>query len=309
MALLPYVSLSQDTPLVEAGTWERVDGPLPVPVSTDLSGAWDYNTPVRLRRRLDVDFPAAIAACSLPEGSTLRLAAVWTTSFLHGRASGRQLAGASQPVNLDGSSSAVSIELELPSPHLAAGVDIRTVLTLCSRPAGPRGVHAVRPGSRLWWDEHHIDLEGRGARLPVCLVSFKDRPERFGGSRAAWMVRISGSALDQLVSAGVVVFLNSDHAEAFPLAGEASAQQQMLMRLLQLDVARQLLEHALEDEDFVGGRDYGEETLGASMLRLLDRVFPSTPVPDVAREYQTRRAYFQARLQHALDVLGGGQER
>lgn len=309
MPLLPYLALPDETPLVQPGAWERVDGPRPLPFECDLSDHWDYNTPVRMRRSLTLDWSEAMTACALPEETELRASAIWSTSFQHGRASGRQLVGTSTPIRLDRANPVGCIELDLPSPELAARVEIRTVLTLVSRPEGAAGVGASRPGSRLWGDQLRIVLEGQGARLPVCQVSFKDRPERFGGSRAAWMVHISRSALNQHVSAGVVVFLNADNAENLPLSGDTSPLQRTLMRLLQADVARQLLEHALEEEDFLAEANYEEETLGASVLRLLDRVFPDMSVPDVGEVYRTRRSYFQARLQHTLDVLGGGTDQ
>jgi hypothetical protein len=128
-------------------------------------------------------------------------------------------------------------------------------------------------GSILWSDRHEIRLQGDSPLFPISVIDFERAVFPAG---AGWHLEIGGD-LTAPLHASLRLYLNSAHSvvvAAFANAGNPRPEDTMVTRAVFTDVARLMVEHALNQEDLRATTQWDENSLGFALQNLLQRFFP-----------------------------------
>jgi hypothetical protein len=188
--------------------------------------------------------------------------------------------------------SVIDVSFVVPGGRLASELVLTTALVLESRggKAGPTSASA--PGSRLWSDEVTVALEGTGPRLPVVLVDL-DPP----GS--AWSLQAAAEWLYSHPSAALHVLVNrkrEDICRAL-LSRPPDDKDRLVRSALKFDVGRQMIERALDDEDFDDDASFGPQSCGEALRQRLRIIFAGLSIEEVRAFRTTERERYERQLQ------------
>lgn len=291
--VLPYRTPSPD--VVHAGDWLlQIDGDeLPLP---EAYPHWDYQTTLFLRREIRVDRARAIAESRLAPETDLALAAVWTSS-------GSKLRGPVMRTAVPDSGT-VELRAELPGSDLGGTLALDTFLVLARRRHGnDRPIAARRGGSVLWSDRTQIRLQGDAPQFPIAIVDFAktNYPDA-----AAWHLEIGN--LDAATMGSLLLLVNERQpviAEALQRAGNPRPQDKIALAMLRVDVARTMVDHALHQPEFDDESEYPDETIGATLQELFERLFPGRSVTDIRLRAEQSPNVFASELQAAAKIFEG----
>lgn len=262
---------------------------------------WDPATPVSIKAVVQLDPLGVRSDCRLSADSGVRVAMVWQCP-----GTGLRGCGTVEDVDLRGSRRELALGVYLEGRNLADRVTIGVNLILARSGKAPRQLAAKRPGNVLWVQERAVTLEGMVARFPTELKDFSR-----GGwlqPKAAWYLDWSPEDLHQLVLADLRLFVNSALGavrEAVAGAGE-DEKHRALREMIRYDVARTLIEGALESEVFVEApMAYEDGTVGAAVRRLIATLFGGQEVASLAEYYRRNRFRFEMQLQDRLELFKG----
>lgn len=259
--------------------------------------AWDYNTDLRISRRLELDLPTIFAECELPNSTALIATVVWESS-----GSRQRQRAFHQPIE---ARSLVEIDCTLLGSEIGGTLTITTIVCLAetrTTPTAPFTAHMA--GSVLWSESTVVRLEDEAPQFPIAIIDFAltNLPEK-----SAWFVQIAND-LDTAAMGSLLLCINQSNAtvaSAFENASSASEDQRSTIRSVHADVARQLIEHALSDDDFDHGVDYPDESLGRMLQSLIQRLFPDQEIQDLRVRRNTLPTLFSAEVQDAIRITGG----
>jgi hypothetical protein len=164
-----------------------------------------------------------------------------------------------------------------------------------------------RPGSILWSDGTSVALEGQSARFPVQVVDF-ERAGIVGGSRAAWFLQWRPTDLEAPTLGSVRLMLNRGHPIVARLVNEGAVAPELaaVQSALRHDVARQLIQGALDDPEFDRETNYGPGALGTALQGLIDTTFGNDSLAAIIGLRATSPQDFEARLQAAFHLFSDG---
>jgi len=262
-AAFPYVRAQSNA--VRADVWMLKAGDELREAPGYLDG-WDYNTELNLTRELQVDLNAIRQQASLPVDLLLSLSvtAFSTSTWVRKRVFLQVLTSEVEDVTVD---------IALMGDDLGGNLRLTTsvVLDTWGEPNGPFVAHL--PGSVLWSDRHEIRLQGDAPLFPISVIDF----ERAGfPAGAGWHLEI-GADLAAPLHASLRLYLNSAHnvvVAAFVNAGNPRPEDRMVTRAVFADVARLMVEHALNEDDLRTPTERDENSLGFALQNLLQRFFP-----------------------------------
>jgi hypothetical protein len=295
LTLCPFPDLqsfASEHPAATASEWELNGEQRP---EATLKG-WDYGTNVTASRRIKVDVPSARAASRLSANSTLRVAVFWST----GAGFDSRELGFSSRVKLSGEDPrVVDVSFVIPGERLASTLALTTEIVLEARGTKSGQSSASEIGSRLWSDEVTIALEGSGPRLPVVLVELDP-------SDSAWSLQTSAEWLYSHPSAAIHVLVNrrrEDICRAL-LSRPPDEKDRLVRSALKFDIGRQMIERALDDQDFDDDAAFGPQSSGEAIRRRLRIVFPGLSIEEVRAFRSTERERYERQLQasHQLFV-------
>lgn len=261
---------------------------------------WDYQTDLRLRRKLSIDLEACREAAGLGAGLPLAISVRWNAvpSLLRGSA-------AWIPVQDD--TTEYVIDVKIAGERLGGIVRLETMVVLAAEgPVRPAVAYLV--GSDLWSESTEIRLQGNAPLFPLALIPFSASglPHR-----AAWFLEL-GADLNATALGAVQLLINQEHptiAAAIDRAGTPSEVDRTVLSTLRSDLARTMLERALDDEDFNMREQFGKDTLGA-VLQGLMRTYMSNYLEDDLLEIRRIRAndapLFAPIVQAATEFLVDG---
>lgn len=251
-----------DSGAVISGPWQVVVDGVPVG-SPGYLPTWDYHADLDVVHEIDVDRDELLTASGLDEESTIGAALTWTCT-------GTGLRGTGDIVVVHGGP--VELRLHLPGPDMGGTLTLRADLLLLDR--GPRslGTAPRRRYSRLWSEEYRLQLEGSGSRLPVMAVSFREHGIAFG-KRALWYLDLDGSDLHAPVTGRITLYVNTDHpaAETLLEAEQASWDSDIVEFLLH-DIARAMVNAALDSNSFDLAAKYDAGTVGAALQGMVQPI-------------------------------------
>ncbi|MFC9581461.1 hypothetical protein ACFVJ8_01165 [Streptomyces yangpuensis] len=291
--VLPYRIPPED--VVAAEDWHLVveDGELPLP---EALPDWDYGMDLHMIREVRVDLDGARSRSGLPADAPLMLSAVWT-------ATGSRLSGPARQVRLtDSGVVSVPLDVRLRGADLGGVVRLDTALLLAdrldsARPAAPR-----RAGSVLWSDRASVRLQGDAPQYPMAVIDFARTSFPEG---AAWHLQITGT-LESATMGSLLLLVNERNTvttTAFRNAAKPRPVDRVVLSAVYADVARVMIEHGLNRDDFVDEGDFPEGTLGSTLLGLFDRLFPEQSITDVRLRRLQAPALFASDLQAAVRIF------
>ncbi|WP_236245045.1 hypothetical protein [Streptomyces sp. CC210A] len=257
---------------------------------------WDYRTDLRLRRTVRVDLDRVRSESGLPDKTVLMLSVVWT-------ATGSSLSGPAQHRRLSGSgSTSTEIDFRLPGTDLGGLVLLDTALVLAERRDDARPSTPRRAGSVLWRDRESLRLQGDAPQFPMAVIDFARTSFPNG---AAWHLQISGS-LESATMGSILLLVNEQNtvtATSFENAHRPRPVDRIVLSAVYADVARLMIEHALDNEEFGEYAAFPDGSLGATLSSLLDRLFPGQTITDLRLRRRQSPALFASDLQAAVKIF------
>jgi hypothetical protein len=283
---LPYLTTLT---AVDPGEWQiELDG-RPVRPSTILAG-WDYASTLRATCEVTVDAARVRQECGLDDRAQFELVAFWSSTTTKVRKIGHRVQDPNGTVRL-------MVEI---SPGEAGGrlsLDRRLVLTQPSlrtkQFAAPERVGAI-----LWREpkdlQEKFDVEGGETRFPMVAVQFSNRPG--WPLNSLWLLQVDQEDLHRAATSCVRVYLNSEHPRHDELVQNPDG---VLTAVLEWDIARQLIDRAIEESVLVEEEagSFPNQSLGELMVSLVSRYFKGQTPSQVARLRASRRDEYEALLQ------------
>lgn len=292
--VLPYRVPSES--VVSADHWRLVvdDGEVPLP---EALPDWDYQMDLRLRRSVRVDLDRARRGSGLPTGAALMVSAVWT-------ATGSNLSGPAQHIPLaEAGTTTVEFDFGLRGADLGGLLLLDTALLLSERRSDARPSSPRRAGSVLWSDREAVRLQGDAPQFPMAVIDFA---RTSFPDDAAWHLHISGG-LESATMGSLLLLVNERNkttTDAFQRAARPNPVDRIVLSAVYADAARIMVEHALSQEDFGEDADFPEGSLGATLLSLVDQLFPGQSITDIRLRQRQSAALFASDLQAAVKIFG-----
>lgn len=291
--VLPYRIPSDD--VVKPGKWAMLveDDELPLP---DALPDWDYQMDLNLRRSVHIDLDRARLEAGLRPDTALNLTVVWT-------ATGSSLRAPAERVRLEGSGArTVEISAQLKGDDLGGLLIVDTALVLADPSPGGKPAAPRRAGSVLWSDRCTARLQGDAPQFPMAVIDFAKTSFPDG---AASHLQISSNLLGATMGSLLLLVneQNSITATAFQNASKPRPIDRAVLSALYADVARIMIEHALRHPDFVDDAVFPEDTLGATLMALFQRLFPGSSVNDVRLRLEQSPSFFASDLQAAVRIF------
>jgi hypothetical protein len=230
--------------------------------------SWDYNTVLQLNRDVRIGVDAIREASGLGADSRLALvvASFATATWCRERLFYRVLTQNEEQLRL---------EVEIGGGELGGTLELRTAVVLDAGDGNAGSSFTAHlPASVVWEDRHRVRLQGDAPLFPISVVNF----ERAGFSpHAPWHLAI-GTDLALPLHAAIRLYLNADSASvvaAFSSAASPTDEQRAILRAAYADVARLMVEHALNQEALHDSAVVWDvDSLGFALSALMHRYFP-----------------------------------
>lgn len=280
---------------VKADVWllhdgnEYVEAPLYVP-------AWDYHTKLRFRRQLQVDLESIKQGSGVDADGQFGIvvSAFSTMTWLRSEVFHALLKEEEAHVDL---------QFEIGGEELGGDLRLRTALVLHrNERIAPFAAHI--PGSVLWDDVQVVRLQGDAPLFPISVVDF----DRAGfASNAGWYLLI-GSDLSAPLHASIRLYLNANNnpvVTAFQNAAAPRPEDHVVLRAVRADVARIMVEHALNEEDLRDEGEWDTESIGQALRSLLIRYYGGEDLTQVNERRVSHPSDFSAELFGKVGVFDG----
>ncbi|MEV5715224.1 hypothetical protein AB0L41_15090 [Amycolatopsis mediterranei] len=280
---------------VVAGPWQWLIDDVPGELPDALSD-WDYRMDLSLRQPVTVDVDVVRQATGLPAAAKLTLAMIWTAS-----GSGLKAAAHRVPLPETGITH-VDLAAVLPGNQLGGVLGLETTLVLAEFTQDGDLASPRRAGSILWTSKYETRLQGDAPLFPIAVVDFAKTqyPEDAG-----WHVEIGGD-LETATMGALLLLVNERKrvlVDAMRNAAKPRPVDRVVLSTVHADVARTLVEYALQDQDFSLEVDYGDETIGSTLQALIGRFFPEQSLTHLRRRQGQSSTAFATELQHAVRIF------
>jgi hypothetical protein len=288
---------------IQASAWVSGDQSAPGEPLRERLVDWDPSIDLSMHIQILIDPIVLALETGLAPGSLLRLAVGWYCESTRTRDR-----GASHTFELPHAGSAehltMTLTLDVSGTSLAQAILLESRLLLVAPAATSSPTSARVPGSVLWYHAQRCDLEDARARFPMEWADFRTsiHPEE-----AAWALDWDPHDLDASTLGAVRLLLNQCQPRTAGLLREdpPSEASQILWETIRFDVARQLIEGALANEDFVRDpKRYEHGTIGATLRRMFVVHFPHHDVATLAALASRSRVQFESLLQAKLRLYG-----
>lgn len=281
--------------VVDAGDWKLVLDDDHIPMPTELLH-WDYLTDIELCRNAWIDVDRARERAGLGDDSVLILAAVWTSSGSNLRGPGEQI-----PITTCGFQF-IETTFKLTGAELGGTLILDTALVVAdpgiyTRPAAPH-----RAGSVLWSDRHSLRLQGDAPQFPIAVIDFD---KTVFPACAAWHLQI-GDNLDRATMGSLLLLVNEQNDAAVAAvqnAGRPRDTDKLVFSAIKADVSRIMVEHALRQNVFQDGAEFGKDTLGETLSNLTTQLFPNTSITDLRLRMELQPNLFASDIQNSVKLF------
>lgn len=264
----PFLLLPEEAVLLDG--WLLGDPGLPLKMAGEVLENWDYARDLEVAASVSIDWEAASAGLQIPrEELHLKFSLVAGTGA--GTLPRRQDRLLERTV--DCRTGQLMVSGTVPGRTLSGRLRLSLTVSLDAPEGKGSPLSPKERGSRLWSTSHDILIEDGGdSRFPVEVASFS---QVFGGRPqewAPWYLHWSPGSLLGDFSAGIRLYVNSDHEDwlARVTAGDGPTLQAMMG-----DVMSQMIESMFRDGFDVrelSGSDEG--SIGRQVLQWLEIAFP-----------------------------------
>lgn len=279
---------------ISHGEWllATSDGDVPLPKEV---AHWDYQTVLELAAPVSVDRRSVTQACQLEWDSGLAVLVMARSNHTNAEFLATRL---DVPMVDDFD---LAVDLRLEGAELGGRLTLETILVV-SDPKPMSRLAPHHPGSIVWRVSHWTDLEGIGTQFPTDTLDFKAAGM---DPHAGWQLRIDMSDPEARFMSAARLTLNSGHPAIERLLNGAKDEgTDQLLRTLNWDITRQMVQAALASDD-VAGRDIDHESTSvAAVLRnLLGRIWPIESTHTLRHWQQHDPARIEVHLQQSARLL------
>lgn len=256
---------------------------------------WDYQTTIELAAPVSVDRRSVTDACRIRFDSGLAVLVMARSNHTNAELVASRLElPMSETFDL-------AVEIRLKGLVLGGRLTLETLL-VATDPHPIDRLAPQHPGSIIWRTSHWTDLEGAGTQFPTDTLDFKAvglSPD------AGWQLRIDLTNPDARFMSAVRLTLNSGHpAIERLLNGTKDDGTEQLLRTLNWDVTRQMVESAITSDDVVGLEPDLDATSVSGVLRnLLSSIWPLESPMTLRQWSLTDPARIEVRLQQHSRLL------
>ena len=290
--IVPFLTPTEAA--VSHGGWllKSTEGDVPLPKEVPH---WDYQTALELAAPVSVDRSAVTEACQLDFDSGLAVLVMARSNHTNAEFIAARLElPMSETFDL-------AVEIVLEGAELGGRLTLETLLVVTD-PRPRNRLAPQHPGSIIWRATHWTDLEGVGTQFPTDTLDFKAVGLE---AEAGWQLRIDLTEPDARFMSAARLTLNSGHpAIERMLNGAKDEGTEQLLRALNWDVTRQMVQTALMSDE-VAGLDIDPETTSvAGVLRnLLGRIWPLESTATLRQWLKNDPARIEVHLQHHTRLL------
>lgn len=291
-SVYPYLRPHADCLTVSPWQSHEPDGtPIDLPATVI---AWDYQTDLHLSREVRVDIVALRQQAGLPEDVALVCVCEWT-------ASNSLLSGVLDHVEIL-SPATHALQGHIAGTDLGGALTLRTAVIVAADTTDSRPFIAARAGEVLLDDVVTARLDGDDAMFPVSVCDFTAAGV---DPHARWYLQTPADPYTPAMG-GLRLYLNVDDRELVNAAVRAATPtgaQQRLIDEMRHDVTRQLVDLVLLRQDWleaIPSCAVDPESFGASLVIVLETLFPGEPHQTLAAQRVERPGDFAARIQGAL---------
>lgn len=288
---------------IQASAWVSGDQLAPGEPLRERLVDWDPSIDLSMHIQIFIEPDILALETGLAPKSLLRIAVGWycesTRTRDRGSAHTFELPHAGSAERLT-----ATLSLHISGTSLAQAILLESRLLLVAAAARSSPTAAREPGSVLWYQTQRCDLEDSRSRFPMEWADFRTsiHPEE-----AAWALDWDPHDLDASTLGAVRLLLNQrQHKTASLLRTDPPTEaSQILWETIRFDVARQLIEGALANEDFVRDAErYEHGTIGATLRRMFVVHFPHHDIATLAALANRSRVQFESLLQAQLRLYG-----
>jgi len=294
VALLPHRTTDEG---VRAGPWTAVIDGIEQPRSSAIAG-WDHRRVIELRSEVVVDLEVVRRVCGLGDADPVALIATWQSSATNIRTVAAHFPienSASFPVGFDVDPRLVGGELTL----------VRSIV-LAAPGTSPDPLTAHRVGAVLWREPRAgsltVALEGV-THISTEALDFAHLPDV--DAKAAWQLEADFDDMHATPSRAFQLFVNTSHPSVDRLLSDVDDElNDMAQSVLRWDVARQLVDRALDDDGFVNEfGSYEADSTGGAMQAFLERWFAGTTAREMREMREQHPTQYEGLLQAKLRLL------
>jgi len=291
----PY--LSQITPLHVTPSLNFNHNGVELGNVTEIKG-WDYQSELHVSTELSREtFSTVIETCDLPKETSLMALIKWDSSTV-------QFGSSQSEVFEVTSNTATKISALMNSNNLGGKLNIKIQVFLGQDNKTNNPVLASSKGSILWEsDIHSLALEGKRDSLPVAALDFSQRPDL--NNTAGWAVHWSEYDMESSAGNCMQLLINTAHRN-YSLLKESlhEGQKSPLIAAIYWDTASQIIERALNSEEFDDRDDWPPESIGMVLSRNLRTFFGDSSVDSVREMRKERPHEYHSCIQGVYDYLG-----
>ena len=254
--------------------------------------SWDYQKDLILSRELNLDSASIRRDTGLGDDARIVISVTCECkeSFF------RELVWKQEIGN--GDDEWFEIQCTLPGKRLTSKIQLHTRLLLDEEV--PRdSLTAWRKGSILHEEVHRQPLHGRSPRFPTSEVDFTKVP--LIHDEACWFLRIGGVDLNTPLSQGFQLYLNSERREFIEKLRDNDS---LVTSVLNADVVRQMLEHALSNPEFDPLDTYEEDSVGIVLKRQYSMIFDDQAIEESRERMKNNRHEVEAKIQGLMQRGG-----
>lgn len=257
---------------------------LEAPTSFD---EWVQGIGVEVETSFGFQSEAALTRLGLGDGAQLAVQTLWHSP-------GTKIRGASLPAPLEAGE--VRTSVAVPGHAIRGSLRIEHVAFLLKPGASPSEFAPVRVGSIVWSSSvSAIRLEGVAPRLPILPTRFS-RSLEIDSEAALWWLRLQSAELDSDATASLWLWLNVENYRVKQMLDNPESEAgRTLSAMMGVDVARQLVLHAIRDDDFNIESVYPEGSLGFVLQALVRLV--SSDVHSLRTSLRDAPGELDARIQ------------
>lgn len=263
---------------------------------TETIPEWDHMAVLSLHAAIEVDVGAVLSSAHLGKrtGLAVEVSAGSSSTRMRGPVWMEKITSDQTHV--------LDIAIDLSGSEIGGRLDLITQVVVV-QPDSEDQLSASLPGTIIWRHRQSVLLEGDASQFPTETADLS--APRYNVPQAGWLLHVADN-LDLSAAAAIRLVVNETHPMMQQvLEGAETPMTVAALGVMRWDVARQLIELALDNDEFIERYDtFDEDTLGWLLAAILGAYFPGESPRAMRAGRDSDRSRFETRLQDHAKVLG-----
>ncbi|MFD0839397.1 hypothetical protein [Williamsia serinedens] len=255
---------------------------------------WDYQTSLKLSSTISLEKDALTRDCGLDRGATL-------AAIVLAQSSQTKTERVVARTVLSEGHRDEKFEFRLSGDEIGGRLTLETVIAILDAKS-TSAVAPVAKGSVIWRSKSQHLLEGIGSQFPTEALDFAN----LSGSvaDAGWLLEVDASDFDAPFMSSVRLFLNTGSpAIKKMISGSGDSSSQQLLRLIDWDVSRQLVDIGLLSAEVEAlDVDGTADSLAGVLRNIIGAIWPLESMSSLRRWRTQDKGRIESRLQSHYKV-------